>query len=199
VEVTFSQFRKMQEQEQEENHRPQNNPNEKESNNNNFECNICLDTAREPVITLCGHLFCWPCIFQWIKDQQEKPCPICKSVISKDKIIPIYGRGSEQKDPRNQTEIPSRPSGQRTEYDPQQHYQGGYPNYYHPFGHYGPPMDTNFHVGFGVFPSLLGLQFQYHGTRPIYPNEQMDSDFISRMLFLLGLFILIFSKDFHLF
>lgn len=31
---------------------------------------------------------------------------------------------------RNQTEIPSRPSGQRTEYDPQQHYQGGYPNYY---------------------------------------------------------------------
>lgn len=57
MEVTFSQFRKMQEQEQEENHRPQNNPNEKESNNNNFECNICLDTAREPVITLCGHLF----------------------------------------------------------------------------------------------------------------------------------------------
>jgi len=29
-----------------------------------FECNICLETASEPVITLCGHLFCWPCIYQ---------------------------------------------------------------------------------------------------------------------------------------
>ncbi len=25
-----------------------------------FECNICLDMASQPVITLCGHLFCWP-------------------------------------------------------------------------------------------------------------------------------------------
>ena len=25
-----------------------------------FECNICLDTASQPVVTLCGHLFCWP-------------------------------------------------------------------------------------------------------------------------------------------
>ena len=25
--------------------------------NANFECNICFDTATEPVVTLCGHLF----------------------------------------------------------------------------------------------------------------------------------------------
>ena len=30
--------------------------NEKESC---FECNICLDTACNPVVTQCGHLFCW--------------------------------------------------------------------------------------------------------------------------------------------
>lgn len=29
-----------------------------------FECNICLDVVNEPVITLCGHLFCWPCIYE---------------------------------------------------------------------------------------------------------------------------------------
>src|SRR5579859_6133928 len=29
-----------------------------------FECNICFDAAREPVVTQCGHLYCWPCLHQ---------------------------------------------------------------------------------------------------------------------------------------
>ena len=29
-----------------------------------FECNICLDLASHPVITLCGHLYCWPCLYR---------------------------------------------------------------------------------------------------------------------------------------
>ena len=29
-----------------------------------FECNICLDVARDAVISVCGHLFCWPCLHQ---------------------------------------------------------------------------------------------------------------------------------------
>lgn len=28
-----------------------------------FECNICLEIATEPILTNCGHLFCWPCIY----------------------------------------------------------------------------------------------------------------------------------------
>lgn len=30
---------------------------------NTFECSICLEMAKEPVLTQCGHLFCWSCIF----------------------------------------------------------------------------------------------------------------------------------------
>lgn len=34
------------------------NPNhEQNTNNANFECNICLDTARDAVVSQCGHLF----------------------------------------------------------------------------------------------------------------------------------------------
>lgn len=36
-----------------------------------FDCNICFDAAREPVVTQCGHLYCWQCLHQvnsWIND-----------------------------------------------------------------------------------------------------------------------------------
>jgi hypothetical protein len=29
-----------------------------------FDCNICFDAARDPVVTQCGHLYCWPCLHQ---------------------------------------------------------------------------------------------------------------------------------------
>jgi hypothetical protein len=30
-----------------------------------YECNICLELAKEPVVTLCGHLYCWPCLYRY--------------------------------------------------------------------------------------------------------------------------------------
>jgi hypothetical protein len=32
-----------------------------------FSCNICLDAVTEPVVTQCGHLYCWPCMYQWLE------------------------------------------------------------------------------------------------------------------------------------
>lgn len=81
-----------------------------------FECNICLDVASDAVISMCGHLFCWPCLHQWLETRPHRQiCPVCKAGIGRDKVVPLYGRGdTEQKDPREKP-IPPRPRGQRPE------------------------------------------------------------------------------------
>ncbi|KAJ2723996.1 hypothetical protein GGI07_002283 [Coemansia sp. Benny D115] len=76
-----------------------------------FSCNICFDTATAPVLTICGHLFCWSCLVQWL--ERSATCPVCKAGCDKEKVIPVYGRGREQKDPRLDASIPNRPAGQR--------------------------------------------------------------------------------------
>ncbi|XP_076901190.1 E3 ubiquitin-protein ligase RMA1H1-like [Bidens hawaiensis] len=86
-----------------------------------FECNICLDTVQDPVVTLCGHLYCWPCIYKWIQYQETTPenakCPICKTEISEKDIVPLYGpslitqkRGPSESDQA----VPPRPSTPRS-------------------------------------------------------------------------------------
>ncbi|KAM7263765.1 hypothetical protein ACFE04_001448 [Oxalis oulophora] len=72
-----------------------------------FDCNICLDIANEPVVTLCGHLYCWPCIYNWLQVQKsdslnsDEPsqCPVCKADISETTMVPLYGRGSASNEP----------------------------------------------------------------------------------------------------
>ncbi|GAA0183595.1 ubiquitin-protein ligase [Lithospermum erythrorhizon] len=89
-----------------------------------FDCNICLDAAHDPVVTLCGHLYCWPCIYKWIQVQSSSPesderpqCPICKAHISSSTLVPLYGRGtsssdSEVKKVHPDYKIPGRPQAQ---------------------------------------------------------------------------------------
>ncbi|CAM6101435.1 unnamed protein product [Calypogeia fissa] len=59
----------------------------------NFECNICFQKANEAVVTCCGHLFCWPCLYRWLHiHSYHKECPVCKGAIDESTITPIYGR-----------------------------------------------------------------------------------------------------------
>jgi len=86
----------------------------------NFECNICLDVACEPVVTVCGHLFCWPCIYRWLHFYStSKECPICKGEVTDKNIIPIYGRGVNaqiSKNPiPNEDSLPPRPHARRVD------------------------------------------------------------------------------------
>ncbi|CAL5200411.1 unnamed protein product [Lathyrus oleraceus] len=83
------------------------------SGSSGFDCNICLECVQDPVVTLCGHLYCWPCIYKWLnfhgqaqENQKEKPqCPVCKTEISKSSLVPLYGRG--------QTPSPSKGNAQQ--------------------------------------------------------------------------------------
>lgn len=93
-----------------------------------FECNICLDMARDPVVTACGHLFCWPCLYQWIYLHSDvRECPVCKGDVRDIDIIPIYGRGNVDTEAEAEAEagkcssdhgnpkIPKRPHAHRVE------------------------------------------------------------------------------------
>ena len=43
--------------------------------------------ASEPVVTLCGHLYCWPCLYRWLQVQSHcRTCPVCKAGVEKDKV-----------------------------------------------------------------------------------------------------------------
>ncbi|KPI87749.1 hypothetical protein ABL78_3158 [Leptomonas seymouri] len=64
-----------------------------------FSCAICLDTAAEPVVTRCGHLFCWDCLAHWLHSPSGAPeCPVCKGRVDErisGDIIPLYGKGKQ--------------------------------------------------------------------------------------------------------
>ncbi|XP_009784751.1 E3 ubiquitin-protein ligase RMA3 [Nicotiana tabacum] len=86
-----------------------------------FDCNICLDSAHDPVVTLCGHLYCWPCIYKWLQVENSNPgseetpkCPVCKAHISNSSLVPLYGRGTSSAEHRStesqvDVAIPRRP------------------------------------------------------------------------------------------
>ena len=42
--------------------------NKSSNKDNRFLCSICLETVSdEPVVTRCGHLYCWTCLYQWLE------------------------------------------------------------------------------------------------------------------------------------
>ncbi|CAM8937387.1 hypothetical protein QQ045_012615 [Rhodiola kirilowii] len=72
------------------------------NSSNVFDCNICLEFVQDPVVTLCGHLYCWPCIYKWIHfsniDSDQQPlCPVCKAEVSGASVVPLYSKGKDIK------------------------------------------------------------------------------------------------------
>lgn len=147
-----------------------------------FECNICFDIAQDPIVTLCGHLFCWPCLFRWLRHHSHShECPVCKALIQEEKLVPLYGRGRTATDPRSKpvpgVEIPDRPAGQRPQTAP----PPPHPDSSH-FTNIGlglaggflPVMTAGFgnfavSAGFGgILPSMFSFQIHGFPTAPVY-------------------------------
>ncbi|KAI8890228.1 hypothetical protein K501DRAFT_237196 [Backusella circina FSU 941] len=156
-----------------------------------YECNICFDTAIHPVLTLCGHLFCWTCLAQWLNAQSRNPtCPVCKAGSGTDKVIPVYGRGKEESDPRKDPSIPTRPAGQRPAplHDPNRPVTTSF--FSQPFGNNAFNRGQFSVSGFGFFPLGMAL----NGTAS---NQQSPQGaFLYRlvmMLFSLLVIAIIFS------
>ena len=90
----------------------QQQPDENLEQDARFSCSICFDAVTEPVVTQCGHLYCWPCLYRWLApgmtpqersflgmprvmgpiDESRRSCPVCKSEASARTIVPIYVR-----------------------------------------------------------------------------------------------------------
>lgn len=84
-----------------------------------YDCNICLEMSRDPVLTCCGHLYCWPC-FYWLSyaHSNVRECPVCGGEVSDTSIIPIYGNvnGCNSKLKKESSiNIPPRPRAPRIE------------------------------------------------------------------------------------
>lgn len=98
-----------------------------------FECNICLDVVQDPVVTLCGHLYCWPCMYKWLEvqgasseteDPLPQQCPVCKAEVSTSTLVPLYSRGRASRPSKCEVQtkhlgivIPRRPFGMACSFD----------------------------------------------------------------------------------
>ncbi|XP_071714553.1 E3 ubiquitin-protein ligase RMA1H1-like [Rutidosis leptorrhynchoides] len=175
-----------------------------------FDCSICLDYAKDPVVTLCGHLYCWPCIYKWLSfkttstesDNNNPLCPVCKSEISHTSVVPLYGRGktlaeNEPGTKSSNTVIPPRPHASllSTQNPPRQFaYQNSRQT---PYGSYNPNSglydQTSYGVGYNSNPGLYN-----QGVDDYNQNIRMYGEMIYARVFGNSQRLYTFPNSYHL-
>ena len=129
----------------------------------------------------CTFLSC----LQWLETRPNRQvCPVCKAGISRNKVIPLYGRGSTgQQDPREKT--PPRPQGQRPEPENRGGFQG--------FGFGDGGFQMSFGIGafpFGIFATAFNINDgRPHPAVPGTP-QYVDEQFLSRLFLFVALVIM---------
>lgn len=50
-------------------------------------CMLCLSPMVSPSAANCGHLYCWDCIVDWIRENPE--CPLCRQQCLEQHLLPL--------------------------------------------------------------------------------------------------------------
>ncbi|MCH0629042.1 peroxin family protein [Kocuria palustris] len=51
------------------------------------DCLFCMTPMENPTAALCGHMFCWTCITDWLKENTE--CPLCRQHCLEQNLLPL--------------------------------------------------------------------------------------------------------------
>lgn len=123
-----------------------------------------MERAHKPVVTPCGHLFCWNCIYLWLRsNQQYLTCPICKSGLQIPMLRPIYYPNQPQQ--KSENGIPARPRIQKKKirnFKPQDLPKS--------ISKQGMNLYRGVLLaGYGMLPGYVAMNFNYHARA--LPNE----------------------------
>ena len=156
------------------------------SSSSQFECNVCFDEAVRPVVTRCGHLYCWDCLTTWLQ-RGALDCPVCKAGVTRDSVIPLYGRGESRSqagtaESHSSNPLPKpirAPSIPRSRHQPRQG-----------------QVDSNIPFGVGAFPFAPFVGFSYSsGARAPHrmrlTEEESRQKAITQFFLFIGIVLII--------